>query len=484
MAKITTVIDIGSNSVRMAVFQKTSRFGFSLIHEIKSKVRISEGSYEMGGMLQEIPMRSAISVLSDFAKIAKLYKSRKILCVATSAVRDAPNRQEFIKRVWQQCGIKVKVIDGSKEAFFGAVASANLSHNRSGVMIDIGGGSTECALIENGKIKGLMSLDIGTIRIKELFFDKQLDLKEARAFIQKQIIHLPAHFVHENIFGIGGTIRALAKMISKQDSHCITALHGYEIDVRKNLDFFHKIIKSKQEKLSDLGVSEDRQDNIQSGVLILCMLLERFKSKRITTCGVGVREGVFLADLLRSHHHTFPNGINPSLQYLKDKFVPPNGAKIKEISNKLFELFKISYKLKDSHKYLLGIAALASRIGMFVDFYHMHHHGSYMVMQILSYGFSYRERSIISLLVEFSEKKTPKDVDLLRYNIDPKELPAIQILSYILSLAKILEGTLHDKIDFEASQEVLKIYGAKNDFLLKEKVSKLSRPKNLSLLFL
>lgn len=485
MAKITTVIDIGSNSIRMAIFKKTSRFGFSLIYEIKSKVRISEGSYEMGGILQEAPMQRTISVLSDFAHIAKMHKSRKTLCVATSATRDAPNKSEFVRRVFQECGIKIKVIDGSKEAFFGAVACANLSHNKSGIMVDIGGGSTECALIENGKIKDLISLDVGTIRLKELFFDKRLDLKEAKAFIQKQIDRIPAHFRNDNIFGVGGTIRALAKMILKQEENQSSIVHGFEIDAKKYTDFFLKIVKAKEDKLVELGVNEERQDNIQGGVLILLMLLEQFRAKMITTCGVGVREGAFLADLLRYHSYAFPNHINPSLEYLKDCFLMnEKKSSIKEISIKLFDLFKAGFNLNEEMRRLLGIAAIASQIGNKVDFYNMGKHGAYMVKQILRYGFSYYERCVIALLVEFSEKKIPKDSDLIRYGIRHTELATMQILSYILSLSKTLEFFANKKIKFEVAQEQIKIYGVKDNFLIKEKISKITRPKNLSVLFL
>lgn len=483
MAKITTVIDIGSNSIRMAVFKKTSRFGFSLIYELKSKVRISEGSYEAKGVLQEAPMQRTLSVLANFMHIAKTYKSRKILCIATSAMRDAPNRQVFVKKASQECGINVKVIDGSKEAFFGAVACANLSHNRSGIMVDIGGGSTECALIENGRIKELISLDLGTIRLKELFFDKRLDLKEARSFIQKQLDKIPTSFKHENIFGVGGTIRALAKIISKQEGSYLNVLHGFEIDVKKYIDFFTKIVCAKEEKLIDLGVSEERQDNIQGGVLILLMLLEQFKTKMITTCGVGVREGVFLADLLRTHSHRFPSDINPSLQYLKDSFLLDDYTlKIKTIANRLFDLFKDSFGIKEDFKRLLSIAAIASEMGVKVNFYNMNKHGAYMVKQVLSYGFSYYERCVIALLTEFSEKKFPKDIDIARYGIKA-DLGSLQILSYILSLSRVL-GVIDFKGEIKVFEEQVKIYGVENNFLAREKISKIARPKNLSVLFM
>ena len=112
MAKITTIIDIGSNSMRMVVFKKTSRFAFHLINETKSKVKISENSYQNDGYLQEIPMKRAFSALESFLNISKNLKSRKILCVATSALRDAPNKGVFLQKVRNELGIDIKVIDG------------------------------------------------------------------------------------------------------------------------------------------------------------------------------------------------------------------------------------------------------------------------------------------------------------------------------------------------------------------------------------
>jgi len=98
MAKRTAVIDIGSNSARMVVFERTSRFGFHLINETRSRVRISEGAYDNNGQLQPEAIERAISALSQFLTIAKSFKTHKILCVATSAVRDAPNKKAFLGR--------------------------------------------------------------------------------------------------------------------------------------------------------------------------------------------------------------------------------------------------------------------------------------------------------------------------------------------------------------------------------------------------
>lgn len=484
MAKITTVIDIGSNSVRMAIFKKTSRFGFALIYELKSKVRISEGSYNAGGFLQEKPMQRAISALKEFKKIAKAYKSRKIFCIATSAVRDAPNAKSFVQRVDRECDIKVKIIDGKKEAFFGSIACANLSHQKDGIMVDIGGGSTECALIINGKVQDVISLDIGTIRLKELFFDKKLDLKDAKKFVQNALDALPHTFVHSNIFGVGGTIRALAKLIMKQNSYPIDLIHGFEIYTEKYIKFIDRIVKSKEERLDDFGIAEERLDNIQGGLLILLMLIKRFETKVITTCGTGIREGVFLADLLRSHRYVIPNHINPSLQYAIDSFnVGKYCLDSKKIALKLFDLLQADFNLSNESRDILCVASLLLHIGSCIDFYHTNKHSAYFAKYVLSYGFSHYQRIAISVLIAFSDRKTPKDSDIQNYQELGFDLSALQVLSFILSLVKILEISYDSITRVSYRQNQLIFSGISKNFILIEKIGKISRPKDLSIVF-
>ena len=117
MAKCTAVIDIGSNSMRMAVFQKTSRFAFHILHEVKSSVRLSESAYKNGGNLQSEPMDRTAFAIGEFLSVANSFGARKILCVATSALRDAPNAHVFLSRIQREHNLSIKIISGEKEAY-------------------------------------------------------------------------------------------------------------------------------------------------------------------------------------------------------------------------------------------------------------------------------------------------------------------------------------------------------------------------------
>lgn len=485
MAKITAVIDIGSNSARMAIYRRTSRFAFHLIYETKSKVRISEGCYESGGVLGQLPMDRAIYALKEFVQIAKAHKSRKIFCVATSALRDAPNAKVFLDRAKKECSLSIKVIDGKKEALYGGIACANLSHKKDGITIDIGGGSTECALIQDGKIVDLISLNVGTIRIKELFLDRKNNLQGAKEYIQNQIAQIPSHFKHSNVFGVGGTIRALSKMIMKNKKYPIEEVHGYEVNVSENRKFFEKIFQSSEDKLEAMGVPQDRIDNIRSGSLILSLFLSHFGSETITTSGVGVREGVFLSDLLRGHKNSFPKGYNPSLGSIEDRFMLDKryADMTKRESLKIFDTLLPAHQLDEEYRKLLGIASYLSTIGRILNFYNAGHHGSYFLLNALEYGFSHSDRMSVCLLVEYSGRKIPQDESIEHISDLMPNLLSLQWLSFILALAEDLcrsEGNVQIRYEYTKPYN-LRIYSNADLYLAKENIHKLHKPEPLQI---
>ena len=160
MAKRTAVIDLGSNSMRMVIFDKSSRYAFSVVGEFKMKVRLGEGAYENGGAIGERSMQKAFEAFSEFKNIAKAYKCAKIFAMGTSALRDAPNAGELISLVRRELGLNLKVVSGKDEAIYGGVAALNLLEPlEEFVTLDIGGGSAELALVSGGKIIDAASLN-------------------------------------------------------------------------------------------------------------------------------------------------------------------------------------------------------------------------------------------------------------------------------------------------------------------------------------
>ncbi len=484
MAKRTTVIDIGSNSARMVVFERTSRYGFYLLNETRSKVRISEGSYEKNGYLQPIAMKRACMALSQFLTIAKSYKSRKVLCIATSAIRDAPNRKEFLQHVKKELGLKIKIINGEKEAYLGGIAAANLLPITDAVTIDIGGGSTDIALIENKQVKKVYSLDLGTVRLKELFFDKKKPVEEAETYINKVLSSLPESFKSRVAVIIGGTARAITKAVMQKNDYTIEKIHAFSFSVESEADFLKKVVNVSVLKLSKYGIKKDRIDTIKPGVLILLKVLEKVSAKKVISSGVGVREGVFLSDLLRNNNYLFPANFNPSVRSLLDRFSIDTRlcTNIASTATTLFDVLQIPFNLPPAFLKHLQIAAKLSQIGIKLDFYGYHRHSAYMVLNDLDYGFTHEEMILIATLIRFNKRRLPKNSFTKPYK---KLLPDNEILSwlsYIVSLAQAIHASRsYGRIKASYTNGVLEIKAPFNTYLAQERIKELEKPGSIAI---
>ena len=484
MSKVTTIIDIGSNSMRMVVLQKSSRFAFSLINETKSRVKISEGCYENDGNLQEIPMQRAYESLKSFLNISNALKSRKIICVATSALRDAPNSNIFISKIRKDLGLNIKVIDGEKEAYYGGVAALNLLHDDTFVTVDIGGGSTEFCFVNKGKVEKSISLNIGTVRIKELYFNKN-DVDGAKKYILdnlKKILDLEIT-IPKKVVGIGGSIRALSKIVMAKNQYPLDILHGYAYQVKDEISLFDRISRAKNnEDLKSFGVKKDRFDTIKEGAFIFKTILDELKIDEVVTSGVGVREGAYLTDLLRNSNHKFPENFNISVRSLLDRFQidEKQSAYLGNNAKKIFEVLKPLHKLDDKYKALLVISSKLNSIDSTLNFYKSNDNAFDFILNGLNYDFLHTSRILVAHTIKFSKKSLPTKADILKYE---KLLPSLDVMkwmSFMISLnIAVNQDFSRPKVSYELEGNVLKIILSNNSFLIESNIDKLESPEDL-----
>ena len=477
MAKRVAIIDIGSNSIRMVIYGKVSRFAFHLLHEAKSKVRISEDAYKHGGSLQEVPMQRTFDALSDFIQISHSFKVNKLLCVATSALRDAPNKKDFLHKVKQKLKLNIKIISGEKEAYFGAIACANLlprQHNA--LSIDIGGGSTEFAYIDTNNVSHPISLKLGTVRMKELYFDSD-DIKGAVKYIDKQLEMLPIEKI-DTLVGIGGTFRAISSSIMKRERYPLNKLHAYEYDAATLKQFIKEILDAKNNKaLKNLFIDNNRFDVIKPGTLILQRVLKKINISKIITSGVGVREGVYLADLLRNSKHKFPHNYNTSVRYLIDTHINDKhfSNNLSLLSKKIFDLTHEYFGIDCKYRYHLALAAKLYPAGSSVHFYSQNKHTYYLIQSALEYGFTHHDIMLIATLTKYAKNKLPSSTHLQLYKeLLPKE-QVTKTLSFLLSLSIILLSHRPRNLDFDLSfkKNTLHVNSCKKLYLAKEAIKKL-----------
>jgi len=486
MAKRTAIIDIGSNSARLVIFEKTSRYGFHLICEQKSKVRIGEGAYAKDGHLQPIGIKRAFLTLKSFLHTIDKYQAYTTLCVATSALRDAPNGKHFTKWIQKELGLSIKVIDGKKEAHFGAIAAVNLLPIGDGISIDIGGGSSDIALIRDGMIIDTYSLNLGTVRLKELFFDKPeknttINAK-AKAYIQESLKVLPEHFKHHLAIGIGGTARTLSKGIIKRSGYPLDKLHAFTYDVEEHLPYLEAIPQNSTKDLNQFGLKKNRYDTIREGSLIFTEILLHIKASTVISSAVGVREGVFLEQLLKNDNLKFPLTANPSVRSILDRFKPlvtiEKKRKIKlKLALKLYDVLQVEIQDNKEYGKELLWALKLSNIGKTLTIYKSHHHAFYIAMQELNYGFTHKEILLISVLLRMHGKELLNKIVYEKYESLLPKKEQLRWLSFVYTLSVFLhEASNSAKINFLYHNKTLTIKSDKPLYLAKEKIKKLERP--------
>lgn len=478
MAKKTAVVDLGSNSIRMIIFEKTSRYGFYTAAEFKRKVRLGENAYNNGKILQENAMQRAEDALSFFKECAAKHKCNKMFIVGTSALRDAPNAKDFIKRIKDKLNLNIRCIDGKNESYLGGFAALNLlSPFKDATTLDIGGGSSELCLIKNNKIIDCISLDIGTVRIKELFYDtNKLDTLDT--FLKPLLEKIPTQFNNHNLIAIGGSLRAISNSIMQKNSYPLKNIHDFCYDFKDEKNHILKILNSNTDALIDCGIKKERFDTIKEGALIFLKIAQKLGAKKIITSGVGIREGVYLQDLLRPNNN-FPQNFNPSLKSLQDRFSKKElRYKTTYFASKIFDILRDIHKLDYRYKTILLSAAKLCHIGEYLNFYFANEHAANFILGGLNYGFSHQDKALIVTLIKLNGKK------LNPYSNDPLNtlLPSGKIviwLGFILSLAKNID---EEEVELKFINNTLYIYNpTKKLNLSQDEFKKIAKPTIIAL---
>ena len=205
-------------------------------------------------------------------------------------------------------------------------------------------------------------------------------------------------------------------------------------------------------------------------MLILSLLIKKVHASKITTSGVGVREGLFLADLLRSQQDVFPHNYNPSVTSLLDRFTD-NKIDLTAVS-KLFDLCQNRLKLNPKHKALFLVALKLSHIGKELDFYEAHRHAYYLLLNGLNYGFSHQDTLLIASLVRFQRRTRFSTSHISKYEAYLPEQETLSALSCLMHLSQVLYSDFTQKIEINEKNGVLEIE-AKEKYLLQDKLKTL-----------
>lgn len=292
------VIDIGSNTANLAVFGLDGSGGLECIAEHDEPLRLLH-ALDPDGSLPESAVDEVLEILEDFLREASMLDADAVEVVATSALRDAPNRETLARRIEGRLGLRLQVLEGEEEGRCAAHAALHSLPLVDGFVMDLGGGSLQLAKIEGGRIAEVASLPLGALRLALRFpFGDPPDhaaVTGMRREIQARLAEVPWLRGGGTLVGIGGTVRTLARIDRRARQWAIAHGHGYRLAadaVESIWELVSRVPEAHREHIP--GLPGHRVDLIVPGALVVAWLLRVGGFEALRVCNQGVREGVLL----------------------------------------------------------------------------------------------------------------------------------------------------------------------------------------------
>lgn len=287
------VIDIGSNSIRLVVYDRVNRSPVLIFNE---KVMCGLGrALTQTGKLAPDGVTQAVDNLARFTRLLEGMAVDRVDVLATAAVREAADGADFVAEVERRCGLPITIISGVEEGRLSALGVISGIRDVDGVMGDLGGGSLELVGLDSGIIGEQVTLPLGPFRL----MDESGARKEARSVVQDMLAAQGwlGRYAGRSFYPVGGAWRAIAKLFMERENHPLHIIHQYTVPTGVMADFVGLVAKQSKGALSGASVSRRRVEMLPMAALVLEGVLKALKPSRIVFSALGLREG-HLYDLL------------------------------------------------------------------------------------------------------------------------------------------------------------------------------------------
>jgi exopolyphosphatase/guanosine-5'-triphosphate,3'-diphosphate pyrophosphatase len=445
-------VDIGSNSVRMMAAE-VSHGETNILAQDRQVTRLGASVFREGRISAE-----ALDFLcATLARMSGGYRGLEMVAVravATSAVRDASNQAEFLQRASEALGTNVEIISGPEEArliHLGVEARWPRPKERT-LIVDVGGGSAELIISQNGQLLDAVSKPLGAVRLTEVFLEsdppKQEELRRLDAYLQEKL--LPFHKQHgaekfDRALATSATAAAVVcavNQIARTKRDEADRLRASTAQIRELYAMLAASDVNARRKL--VGIGPKRAEIVTAGTAVFLRALEMFGHRSLYYCAAGVRDGI-IADLAA-------RGVGRELSQLsrEQRAMVEGMAKRYEVSlkharhvaslaHRLFEILQPVHRLPPDAGKLLEASAYLHDLGHFVSGTGHHKHTAYLVANSDMPGFTDSERLTIAALCRFHRKSMPQPRHSHFQALDLDSKRAVLFLAPLLRIADALD---------------------------------------------
>ncbi|MGZ5492105.1 MAG: Ppx/GppA phosphatase family protein [Thermoanaerobaculia bacterium] len=446
-------IDVGTNSIHMIIAEQ-QKHGYRVIDKEKEMVQLGRDSLE-GRPLSADAIARGVTTLSTMTAIARRWEVDEVVAVATSAIREAPNRRRFLGAVERAAGIKVRVISGEEEAdyIYRAVRSAVEFHGGTALSVDIGGGSVELIVGTNAEVFFTQSVPLGALRMaQKLELEAAADaaaVKAARSYVRKTlkkaidpIVSLGFDFT----VGTSGTILTLATIAANGSGNGEPFASGLRWLSRSRLEELIEELAplSAAERSSRFGIDAKRGQTILAGAIVLAEVMAVVKTEQIRACDVALREGIVESRLDQgSQRRGALNGSVRRTSVLalaeRSDVDMVHASHVATLALRIFDQTAALHMLRMGERELLEYATLLHEVGMHVSYQSHHKHSYYLISHAGLRGFTADQVAVVASVARYHRKSPPKDDHPNFAQLSPGRRAVVRKLSAILRLAVALD---------------------------------------------
>ncbi|MFE8602262.1 Ppx/GppA phosphatase family protein [Archangium violaceum] len=442
---VLAAIDVGTNAVRLELARPDAEGSLETLHQERDPIRPGEGVFTSGEMPEETADR-LLSTLRRYAALCRRHKAR-VRAVATSAMRDAKNREEIVRRVRDEAGLNLEVVSGKEEArlICLGVLHRKPPHIRS-LLVDIGGGSTEVVLATGEKPDELWSLALGSVRLTEMFdaagkvTPKQLRLM--RSYVEEQMRKgMPERMPNlpRVALGSSGTINAVVGFAASEGTGHVSVRQ-----LTSAVETLAEMTPERRRKRFD----PRRADIIVAGATVLERVAKHLGVETVTGVNRGLRDGL-LVDLLyrqdetREDHSLADAAVAMGRRLLFDE---KHARQVASLALTLFDELAALHQLPLSCRPYLETAALLHDVGNAVSYERHHKHTYYLIHNGDIPGLADQERELVARVARYHQRSPPELNHSGMEGLSTTEARLVRKLATLLRVANALDSSHHQPV--------------------------------------
>jgi exopolyphosphatase/guanosine-5'-triphosphate,3'-diphosphate pyrophosphatase len=450
-------LDVGSNSIRLLVAEHDPQSGLSIIDEVKDQPRLAQG-LAATGRLDDAAMERALAALARMREVCRRRGVRRIAAVATAAVREAANGEEFVQRVRAELDLPLRVIDADTEA---ALSYRSVAHHfrvlgARTLVADIGGGSLELIGAVDGLVELTLSLPLGAVRLTETHLlgrrDARREVTTLRTQVRRQLkkAFRGREWTAATLIGSGGTFTSLGRMATARRGLPVPeTVHGVAVataEVETLLEWL--TAKTPEQRRLVAGLNPQRADIILAGLAVTAELLALVDARTVTVSAFGLREGL----LLEMVSGDAPPAAPDPLRLMREFVERCQGDRrhvehVRVLARQLFDHLADSLGSTPEEWFLLEAASLLHDVGQLVSYRKHHKHSFQLITHADRLDLSARDRALVALASRYHRKKGPSRKHPEFAALGPEDQVVVRRVSALLRVADGLDRGHTSNVD-------------------------------------